>query len=291
MKKLSITVFLCLLVNCLFAQNCGLVDSVITTIADNGNGTSDYSFKVYKSTTSGGGKSVAITLYCGTDTFVNGDCQITTTFQDSVLYGPYTITTCATQIFLDWTGHTNTICGGTSCRDSSGIAVPVTWLSSALVCNASKSMLQWQTASEINNKGFEVEYKTADGKWFTVGSVQGQTYSNSINSYQFEVTDYLLLATYFRIKQEDFNGTSSYSELIKNECDNANEIRFYPNPVKTKLHFSNTVMNFSIIDTYGRLVINGNECDEIDLSELKNGFYYLRYSNGFQQYVKPLIRL
>jgi len=76
------------------------------------------------------------------------------------------------------------------------------------------NLLQWQTASEHNNRGFWVQ-RSMDGQRFTdVAFVAGAGNNQGLLHYQF--TDELTepFTYYYRLRQEDFDGQTSYSKVI-----------------------------------------------------------------------------
>jgi hypothetical protein len=86
----------------------------------------------------------------------------------------------------------------------------------AKLVSESKVLCSWATASEINNHYFEIERSLDNKNWLAIGKVIGAGNSNKLISYQF--TDNSLLASnnqpttlYYRLKQTDFDGTSSLS--------------------------------------------------------------------------------
>lgn len=84
---------------------------------------------------------------------------------------------------------------------------------------------------------------------------------------------------------------ASAAFFISNTCDFYNEIvtniekheplRLYPNPVKEKLHFSEKISDFKILNIAGKVVFSGSlETDWVDISLLPSGHYVL---TGFQR--------
>lgn len=77
------------------------------------------------------------------------------------------------------------------------------------------AILNWSTATELNNKGFEVQ-KSMDGTTFTViGFVKGHGNSHQVNNYTFSDLKLLSGSNYYRLKQIDNVGNFSYSSDIK----------------------------------------------------------------------------
>ncbi len=81
-------------------------------------------------------------------------------------------------------------------------------------------LLEWKTAIEVNNYGFEVVRKNGgNGEWEKIGFVQGHGTTNSPKEYSF--TDDLTLnlnpnltQVSYRLKQIDLDGTFAYSKIV-----------------------------------------------------------------------------
>jgi hypothetical protein len=106
--------------------------------------------------------------------------------------------------------------------------------------------LQWQTATEVNNYGFEVErtsprpspYQGEGGEagrgWEKIGFVQGSGNSNSLKEYSFVDKTVLSGKYLYRLKQIDNDGGYKYSQEVEVKVE-AIPTEFaleqnYPNP-------------------------------------------------------------
>ncbi len=89
--------------------------------------------------------------------------------------------------------------------------------------------LTWVTASEINNKGFEVEMSENGLAYQKIAFVEGRGTSNAPINYQ--LTTINQNEGYYRLKQVDFDGTFSYSPVVFVE-GMAGKVVVYPNPSK-----------------------------------------------------------
>ncbi|MDF1696818.1 MAG: T9SS type A sorting domain-containing protein [Saprospiraceae bacterium] len=155
-------------------------------------------------------------------------------------------------------------------------------------------VLDWVTASEINNERFEVEHGK-DGKNFNVIGIEaGRGTSNEINSYQMiHATPHPGL-NYYRLKQIDYDGAYSYSDVVvENYKGNGTMKSVYPNPFHQEItvtfsdsheSFLNEARTVQIYDVNGRLVLNTsiptkNGVTTLDLSTLKSGVYFLKTQN------------
>ncbi|MBK9099911.1 MAG: T9SS type A sorting domain-containing protein [bacterium] len=112
------------------------------------------------------------------------------------------------------------------------IPIPVELISFTAKVVKNKVILNWSTATELNNLGFEIERKTT-GEFYTIGFTEGQGSTTEIHNYSF--TDYYPERgnNYYRLKQIDYNGNFNYSEEIELNFDIPEFFSLeqnYPNP-------------------------------------------------------------
>jgi hypothetical protein len=125
-----------------------------------------------------------------------------------------------------------------------GGVIPVQMTSFTAQANGNSVVLSWETATETNNKGFEVERKT--GKSFekvafigghgSTVEAKSYSYTDKINSYNGKIV--------YRLKQLDFDGTSQYSKEIEVEVTGPsvfNLTQNYPNPFNPSTKFSYSI--------------------------------------------------
>jgi hypothetical protein len=93
-------------------------------------------------------------------------------------------------------------------------------------------MLTWATASELDNKGFEVQVSTDARKFTALGFVESKLGTTlQKQNYSFLDTKAVSGTRYYRLKQIDFDGTTAYSlvrAVVLN--DGNNRVSAYPNP-------------------------------------------------------------
>ena len=78
-----------------------------------------------------------------------------------------------------------------------------------------KIILTWSTASELNNKGFYIE-RSADGRnWVEIGFVEGSGTTTQLNHYSFSDKNVAGLKLFYRLKQIDYDGSYSYSNIVE----------------------------------------------------------------------------
>lgn len=169
---------------------------------------------------------------------------------------------------------------------------------------AEGNLLTWQTASEKNNKGFEVQHSVNGEEWETIDFVQGNGTTLETQNYTF--TDYQPLngRNYYRLKQMDFDGAFEYSDVISIE-NNSTTVEigdFYPNPSSSglvNLDFTTSDDNeitLSVFDITGKLMINqvqqvtqGNNQLNFDFSTLNKGIYLVKIGNENKAIMRKLI--
>ena len=87
--------------------------------------------------------------------------------------------------------------------------------------------LTWTTASEIGNKGFEIQVSDNAQTFKNIAFVEGRGNSTTVSSYQLAVIN--PNDAYYRLKQIDFDGKFSYSPIVFVE-GLVGEVKIYPNP-------------------------------------------------------------
>ncbi|MCW8805897.1 MAG: choice-of-anchor B family protein, partial [Ignavibacteriaceae bacterium] len=92
--------------------------------------------------------------------------------------------------------------------------------------------LDWTTATETNNQGFEIQKKSG-ADFYTIGFVNGSGTSTEPRNYSYKDKNLENGVYVYRLKQIDFDGTSSLSEEIMVEVSNPSDFvlnQNYPNP-------------------------------------------------------------
>lgn len=159
------------------------------------------------------------------------------------------------------------------------ILVPVELVSFIGTRTGNDVVLQWITGTEANNYGFEVQ-RSADKTGFeTIGFVEGSGTTASPTSYSFtDGTAQKELTWYYRLKQIDYDGTSSYSGLAEVEAElpvGFFLFQNYPNPFNPVTTVSFTLPNAMNADM--KLYdITGKEVATIFSGELPQGYHSLK---------------
>jgi len=97
----------------------------------------------------------------------------------------------------------------------SGAVIPVELTSFTASVNERDVILNWTTATELNNQGFEIQ-RNSGNDFQVVGFVNGHGTTTETQEYSF--TDAVTTGSYsYRLKQVDFDGTFEYSDVVKVE--------------------------------------------------------------------------
>lgn len=149
--------------------------------------------------------------------------------------------------------------------------------------------IKWVTASESNNDYFELEHST-DGILYTqLTSIQGAGFSNVPISYQFRHKNIPGGDNFYRLKQIDFDGSHTYSEIAHIHRTSNSPIEVFPNPAVDYLYFSSAVgeSNVQIFDIHGHLVRETSiQNNELEVSKLNSGMYLIRVGDEMQRIIK-----
>ncbi len=186
-----------------------------------------------------------------------------------------------------------------------GAGLPIKLISFTADVIGSIVQLKWKTATEINNDFFTVE-RSQDGINFQELSVfEGAGNSSIINEYSTFDRNPFSEISYYRLKQTDFDGTFTYSDVVSvylNPESNEIEFTLRPNLVKQSgivyLQLPETITNgkLSIIDSKGSSAYSENVSDiesrvsSITLpDELKTGLFFIVLSNGKKVWRQKLL--
>ncbi|HMT29224.1 MAG TPA: T9SS type A sorting domain-containing protein, partial [Bacteroidia bacterium] len=171
--------------------------------------------------------------------------------------------------------------------ESSPLPVGLLYFNASPVNNETV-LCSWETASEVNNDFFTIE-RSKDGNAFEeISKVDGAGNSNVVLNYSYTDEHPYSGISYYRLKQIDFDGKFSYSQVVAvriNESDE--ELLVYPNPATDYILISfmaagKEEYSLKISDAAGRTVISKTgemirniNFIELDVSELSRGIYFM----------------
>ena len=233
-----------------------------------------------------------------------------TTFHGTILGNSYITLGASTVVQGRMLSKNSYITLGAGCTvGGSEIPVPVELTSFTAALNNKAVVLNWNTATEVNNYGFEVQ-KLVDGskktEWNTIGFVRGNGNSNSPKSYSF-IDDKINAGKYsYRLKQIDNDGRFEYSKVVEVDYKLTQTFELsqnYPNPFNptTKINYTIPVdsrvqlLIYTITGELVKMLVNeyqtaGIYTVDFDAVGLPSGIYFYKISaNNFLQYKKMIV--
>lgn len=145
------------------------------------------------------------------------------------------------------------------------------------------ALLKWATASEQNNKGFEIQ-RSADGQtWSAVGFINTKVLNGTSNvqqNYEFADNNPLHGKSYYRLKQTDFDGKFEYSDVRSLQVENNKHVKVFPNPITrtvtvSGLNRGETIYLYSMAGQKLKILSVLSQIEVIDLSTLNPALYTL----------------
>lgn len=151
--------------------------------------------------------------------------------------------------------------------------------------------IAWTTNSEVNNDYFTVEYSIDGVSFKTLETVAGSGTTSEVNEYAIttEVSRFNGVV-YFRLKQTDYNGEYSYSDVITLAVESSNELYVYPNPAVEFVSVSGTYKTAIVQDMFGKKVACATNGEQIFVGNLSVGTYYVVVATENGKKVLPFVK-
>ncbi|MEO9872976.1 LamG-like jellyroll fold domain-containing protein [Ekhidna sp.] len=172
----------------------------------------------------------------------------------------------------------------------------------------SSNLLNWSTASEINNDRFEVLRSNDEKAWEVIGIVKSKVESGNSN----ETLNYSFIDNepstagnmYYRLKQIDFDGTVALSPIEYIEITYSEDllVTAYPNPVIDDLEIQLDIptagdLVIQLTNLNGQLVLSNKETlirglnfFTMDTNNLRSGIYILNVKSNNGDYTSKIVK-
>lgn len=146
--------------------------------------------------------------------------------------------------------------------------------------------LSWITSSEINNDYFTIEKSFNGVDFVEIATIKGAGNSNEILKYSYKYQESNLGLIYYRLRQTDFDGRFSESNIIKLNMKNTVNPVVYPNPVMqgstiTISSIQEDVVKIAIYNLSGKLMyeVASENTSElvVNTSDFKHGTYIIKF--------------
>jgi poly(3-hydroxybutyrate) depolymerase len=173
------------------------------------------------------------------------------------------------------------------------VVLPVTWQSFTVRAQNAKAHLQWIVSNQVNVKEYVIEKSSNGTGWVTVATIAAKPDL----TYSFIDAATTAGTTFYRIKQSDNNGRSSYSSVKTFDLNGIIKTLVYPNPFRSFIKIDADIppgnITIRLIDRSGKTVfsnqqLSGNgEIIVTGLELLPAATYYLSIQNNDG---KPILR-
>ncbi len=166
--------------------------------------------------------------------------------------------------------------------DATASPLPIELMSFDAQFDNKNVVLKWETASETNNDYFEIYRSANTEQWTKLGVVDGSGTINTIRSYSFTDNQALQGISYYKLKQVDFDGKYTFSQIRSVNMELSEGIEIYPNPTNGIVYINkiDEGSRIEILDMNSRLVeldvIYSGNTVKIDMKNLAKSVYFIR---------------
>ncbi len=230
--------------------------------------------------------------------FNNGSWNTVTNAGTGVTSGTGTATVSGTSLFTSWTVSTQ-----------GSAPLPIQLVNFTATHQTAAVLLSWTTAMEVNNDFFTLE-KSRDGSSFTfLTKIKGAGNSSRPLHYKYNDNDLTEGVIYYRLKQTDFDGKSTYSNTVSvnlGNIYNVNEISFdnvFPNPFVNQVTVMFTSsksqkVEIKMTDMAGKIIVSQqmesiagtNNYKYTVPEELPNGIYLVQLSTPSKSITQRIVK-
>jgi len=199
------------------------------------------------------------------------------------------------------TTYTLTVDDGLGCVLSDNITLdigcwlPVELISFDVQCDAEYGIVNWRTASEINNDKFLIQHYLGNDNWEDVAEINGAGNSNVELSYSVKIND--LKSGYYRLAQVDYNGVAEDYNPVYVKCREDFMVYGFPNPTEDIFNIRvdgnfNEVSNVQLLDSYSKLLFESNmrgKSYELDVSKYAPGVYFVKVTTLYNSNILRIV--
>jgi len=209
---------------------------------------------------------------------------------------------CGASITFFINSYSNPNGGGSLCNGANATISTIPFNPLPIVLksfNVSKSgnvnELFWQTASETNNDYFTIE-RSGDGRTFdAIGEIKGAGNSTEEKHYEFTDENPLPGINYYRIKQTDFDGQYSYSEIRSVRHTGKGNVAISPRSTDGRLDISTDMESYDVAlySSAGQEVARFNALaghQTVNIEALQAGVYFVKVMSGTESETVRVIK-
>jgi len=164
-------------------------------------------------------------------------------------------------------------------------------------CGINATILDWTTATEINNDFFTVETSKDGNVWTSVKNIKGAGNSNQLVNYTCVIPGIAATTSFYRLKQTDFDGKFEYTQPISvKNCKTApSTVNIYPIPSSgvVNINFSGEKETIQAVEVYNlmgsKIFSSIGFQDLVDLSNAPAGIYYAYLVGSNETIVQKIV--
>ncbi len=167
---------------------------------------------------------------------------------------------------------------------SCATVLPVDWLSFTAERAGETALLKWATSSEEDNDYFSIERLNENGYFVSIGTMSGNGTTSQPHEYSFVDETPFMGVNYYRIRQVDFNGQSTFTGV--------QPVEFGESPAFSAYVYYDGELHFQQANNYGNTTITVFADDGRVLSRIESasengvlerpfasGVYFIRFEN------------
>jgi Secretion system C-terminal sorting domain len=175
--------------------------------------------------------------------------------------------------------------------------LPITLISFTASVRNKQVMLNWVTVAEINNDHFTIQRSKDGEEWESLQRIPGGGTSSTEKFYQATDASPYSGISYYRLKQTDIDGKTSYSNIVLVKLAETNtEIQVFPNPSTDFINIKfpeNGKYEVALLNSSGQFMVNpvtaaGTEI-RLNVSKMRTGVYFLQISHEGQLEVRKIV--
>ncbi len=183
--------------------------------------------------------------------------------------------------------------------------LPVELTDFYVIKNDNNGILHWETSVEINNEGFYIERSSDMENFESIAFVRAVTLPTNSNQYKYVDEGLSSGKYYYRLRQVDLDGSTTYSKVESLHIDENEEgqIKFFPNPFSDLLQIDiptyspDQSISVKIYDRLGKLVFEDQNINtengviKLSLSELAQGSYFVCVQTASNNHIEQISKI
>ncbi len=170
------------------------------------------------------------------------------------------------------------------------IALPVEMKSFDVVEERGDVLIEWSTATEINNDYFSIDWSTDAKNFESVGTEESRSARGY--DYTFTHTDASAGINYYRLTQYDLNGTETRSEVKSVMIEKEMDVRISSTVVEDQFSVrGDDIERVMIFTRGGQLILESDGGSTFNLSNFSEGMYIVRIESSSNSMTKRIMKI